>query len=436
MKKYFSKFNFKKIILYLFLFLLAFFISFFVTYVCMPMTCDDVWLFGFTSNIMKGLIIYRDYNVVTTPLYYFIGVMFLKAFGDYIISMGVFNSLLNALIFLMMFRVIKWKSLIVFPVILIFFPNGYNLFSLFWLMLILFLIATKKDNDYLIAFIIGLLFITKQNIGVVVLLPYLYYSKHKLKGVICFLIPLVLVSIYLLLNNAFYEFIDYCFLGLFDFSGNNYHDVFLYIELLIVFYLIIKLVKSKFRDKELFYILVFQIIMYPLADCYHFFVAFFPVSYYVVKRIERNFVLIILASFIWFFNGALFLTVDVNIHIEDDVLFLKNSGDLSSLMEYFNKYLSDDEYYYFTGYYGYLYKLYYNIPISKYDLWNAGNHGYKGYEKRLKEVDENCDINKCLFFVDREIKFNNKEQSRRLYEFVVNKYVKVDSIYNFDVYSS
>lgn len=426
-----------KIFLYLFLFIFVFLISFIVTYVCVPIECDEVWLYGFCYNISKGMIIYRDFNVVTTPLYYFIGCLFLKVFGNYIISISIFNSILVSLIFLMMFRVINWKSFIVLPLILIFLPNGYNLFALFWLMSILILISKEKDNDFLVGFILGLLFITKQNIGTFLLIPYLYYSKNKFKGLVCFSIPFIIVSCYLILNNAFFEFIDYCFLGTFDFgAGNNYYNIFAFIELFILIILIICLIKSKFQDKELFYIVCFQGMMYPLAENYHFFVSFFPVMYYFVKKINSKHLLLILLFATWDFNITLFLSIDINIHRNDDILFLKNCGDLPSLMVAFKNYLGDSEYYYFTGYYGYLYKLYYDIPITKYDLWNEGNQGYKGIEKRIDEVDLICNNNDCLFIVDGDLENNEQSQVTKFYNYIISNHDYVEEFNTFDIYSN
>jgi len=427
----------KKFLLYFLIFIGSFFISLIVSYVFMPINCDSVWLFGFSSNISKGLVIYRDFNVVTTPLYYFVTCLFLKLFGSCIISMEIFNSILVAFIVLLMFSIVKYKVFIVFPLILIFYPNGYNLFSLFWLMLILYLIAKKKDNDFLVAFILGLLFITKQNIGIALLVPYLYYSKNKIKGAIVFCIPFIILSIYLIYNSAFYEFVDYCFLGLFDFGkGNHYFELFVIIELFVLCYLVFKFIKSKFDDKEVVYILMFQLIMYPLSDSYHFFVSFFPVMYYIVKSMNNTLFLRLLFFIIFVFSVYLFDSVSHTVYKEDDILFLKNCGDLPDLMEEFHDYLDGVEYYYFTGYYGYLYKLYYNIPITKYDLWNEGNQGYNGIEKRINEIDEICSNNDCLFIVDGDLGDNKKSQVTKFCNYILDNYQFVEEYNTFYIYSN
>lgn len=426
----------KKIIV-LILFLLIFCSTFFLTYICGPLWGDEIWIFGFCRNILDGLVIYRDYNVVTTPLYYFIGSFFIYIFGDHFISLGILNALLVSLIITLMYRVIKMKALIAWPLILFFFPNGYNLLSLFWLMLILFLIAKHKENNLLFGLILGLAFITKQNIGFCLLIPYLYYSKHKLKSIAFFGIPFAIISVYLLIEGAFMQFIDYCFLGLFEFGTNNQHiGIFLISELLVLFYLIIVLWKSKFANQEVFYILMFQIMTYPLFDGYHFFVSLFPVVYYILK-INKNFCFTIALTFgIYYFTACCFSLINYDIHREKDLFYLRNCGSFPILMEDFHEYLKGIEYYYSPEAVMYLYKLYYNIPITVYDLWNEGNQGYHGIDKRIQEVDKICRKEKCIFVVGSDVVADEKFQGRKFYHYIIENYHKSDEFDTFIIYSN
>ena len=45
--------------------------------------------------------------------------------------------------------------------------------------------------------------------------------KKKIKSICCFMMPFLVLSIYLIYNDAFYQFIDYCFLGMIDFGETN-----------------------------------------------------------------------------------------------------------------------------------------------------------------------------------------------------------------------
>lgn len=435
---YINKIINNKIIFSLILFIFVFFISFIVTYIFTPITFDETWIYGFSYNISKGMIIYRDFNVITTPLYYFIGAIFIKIFGNYMIVLGIFNALLVSFIVLMMFNIIKWKSFIVFPFILVYYPNGYNLFSLFFLMLILFLINKKRGNDVFIGYILGLLFITKQNIGLYLFIPYLFYSNNKLKGIIAFIIPLIIVSLYLLYYDGFYEFIDYCFFGLFDFGTNNYYfSIFVIMELLVLFYLIFKLIKCRFKDKELFYIFMFQFIVFPLPDEFHFFVAFFPVVYYILKDKSNTIFLWETFLCVCYFTICVLFSLDFSINLKKDMFFLRNSGNLSELMWYFHDYLDDVDYnYYFTGHYSYLYKLYYGIPIGKFDLWNEGNHGYNGIERKIKELDSICKNDECIFIVNKDLGLTKTSQIFKICNYVTENYFFIEEIPGAYVYSN
>jgi len=139
---------------------------------------------------------------------------------------------------------------------------------------------------------------------------------------------------------------------------------------------------------------------------------------------------------IFVFSVYLFDSVSHTVYKEDDILFLKNCGDLPDLMEEFHDYLDGVEYYYFTGYYGYLYKLYYNIPITKYDLWNEGNQGYNGIEKRINEIDEICSNNDCLFIVDGDLGDNKKSQVTKFCNYILDNYQFVEEYNTFYIYSN
>lgn len=181
----------RSIFKYIFLFSFGFLFSFIFFYVMQPIYCDEVWVYGFSYNISKGMIIYRDFNVLQMPLYFFIASLFIKIFGNYIIVIHIFDSLLFATMLIMLSKIIHWKVLILLPIFIFWWPSGYNLLCLFFLILIIYLINQKKDCDYLIAFLIGLCFITKQNIGLCLLLPCLFYSKNKIKTILIFIIDLL-----------------------------------------------------------------------------------------------------------------------------------------------------------------------------------------------------------------------------------------------------
>lgn len=427
---------------YLIIFFSAFIFSFVFFYVIGAIYCDEIWLYGFSANISKGLMIYRDYNVVTTPLYFFLVSVFINLFGNYIMVTHIFDSIIFALIIIMLYKIIRGKVFIMMPMFMFFCIAGYNLLALFFCVLIIFLIFEKKDNDLLIAFIVGLCFITKQNIGVLLFIPCFIYSKKKIKSVCCFMLPFFILSIYLIYNDAFYQFIDYCFLGLFDFREKNLYVDKLFVLLFIIniIYLVYKLWRSNFKDKELFYILSFQLVMYPIFDHRHYLCALFLVIYVLLKSINKKRLLLMIGVFVYFLYFELFFVVDYDISFEKkDIDYLKNNGELEVLAYEIMNYVGDNENFFFTDYYGYYVKMYYDIEISQYDLLVSGNVGYNGMSKKLDELTDLCNKEKCYFFA--EDKDNNGEdivydQYSEFNNYIRNNYVKVDKLFEFDIYTN
>ena len=427
---------------YLFVFFSSFLFSLIFFYIFGFIYCDEVWGYGFSYNLAKGMMIYRDYNVLQMPLYFIIASYFIKIFGSYMIVMHIFDSLLFALMMVMIYKMISWKSLIMLPFFCFWWPSGYNLLCLFFLILIIFLVHEKKDNDYLIAFIVGLCFITKQNMGILLFIPMLFYSKKKIKSICCFIIPFLILSIYLIYNDAIYQFIDYCFLGMIDFGETNKLIYPLNFSLFIVNVVVILywLFKSEGKDKELFYVLMFQLIMYPIFDTRHYYCASFPMIYLILKIINYKYVLKLIGFAVYCFYLVLFLSLDFKINLDNSFDYLRNTGDSKILIEEVKKYVGDNENFFFTDYYNYYVKLYYDIPIGQYDLLLSGNVGYNGMNKKFQELDELCSKEKCYFFSNR---FNNNEtvdvlfgQYKEFYNYIIDNYEKVDSLFEFDVYTN
>ena len=68
------------------------------------LSLDEVWNYGFCYNVLNGLVPYKDFNMIITPLYPYIGALFLKIGGDGVINFHIFNTLILILIFCYMRR--------------------------------------------------------------------------------------------------------------------------------------------------------------------------------------------------------------------------------------------------------------------------------------------------------------------------------------------
>lgn len=434
---------------YIILFFSIFIITFIYSFFFYAISGDEIWNYGFAYNISKGLIMYKDFNMVITPLYPLLASLFINLFGNYLYSMYIFNSIICAAIVCLIYKKIKFKSFIIFPIFLNFIQLGYNLFALILTVLILCLCdSNNKYKDILISLLVSFVFLTKQNIGFVYLVPLIFYSKNFksfLKRVISFLIPILFLIVYLYKNNAMYSFIDYCFLGLFDFGKNNLIWYLLPLWIPCVLYLLFRLFKSKFRDEECFYVLCFHVITYPLFDLYHFVIPFSLFLYYVLKRVS----LINIKQILYFglsIYSLFFLTISTFtefVYEADNKSFLYGRiigsfvrEGISSIEEYIssNSSLYDNDYnnlYIFVDI-AYLIKLDMDIQINKYDLINNGNMGYKGEYKIINELEDRCTTNKCMFILSKTDAGNQLNED--ILNYVKDNYNYIDSVNIFDIY--
>ena len=432
--------RYKDIILVILVFLITLCLSIFFNNV----TFDEVWNYGFSLNISKGLIPYRDFNMLQTPFSLFMGSIFIRLFGERIISVDILNSFVITVSFFLLYKILGYKAFLLYPLFVLYTVFGYNSFCLLLLIIILTFIVGKKDYNTILGILIGICFITKQTIGVCLFVPYFYYSKNRFKSIITFLIPFLVLSIYLIYYDAFYQFIDYCFLGMLDFGSKNTNvGVLFVVEVIIVIILFIFLFKSGFRDKVLFYILSFQIMAFPLSDLYHFLISFLPVIFYILYRVRSKYIMITIGIIFYnIFFISLYRNISSNYLVMDDnYLFLKNVGYV-----FYNNIVSksdvisstkDGDYYFIIGPEAYFIKLYSGDVISKYDFLLNGNMGYHGDRRVIQDISQMCFDHQCQFYVSKGIVFSADNQfSKEVYDYVLNHYQFVNGSSYFDIYKS
>ena len=379
--------NKKTIFLFIFFYILIFCFNFF-----RPIDLDLMWNYGFSQNVSKGLIMYKDFNMVITPLYPALTGLFMKILGNNMIVFYLINSLYALLTLIIIYKLDKR---IIFPFFIYFLFDttpGYNTLTILFVFLLIYLEKNKK-SDYLIGLIISLAFLTKSSIGIFLALPTLYYIR-KPKKIIKRIIPIIITNIivigYFYFNNALFDYINYAFLGLLDFrSGNGNFNIITIIDLLIVVYIIREYLKTK--NFELLYILAFMIMAYPLFNISHSLTAIIPLVYYLLKKHSKitNLFLKVAPIFILIPIVSLIINYAICKPRYDDGLFKyrylqdEYMSDIDALKDYFH-----DEYdnVYFFLMESYLYKLSLDIPINEYDLTLKGNMGYDGENKMIEKI--------------------------------------------------
>lgn len=420
-----------------------------VSLFCTVFSNDEIWNYGFVISIYRGLIPYRDFNMVITPLYPFLMSLPFYIFGSNELVLQITNCLLLTLLFVFLDKMILDKKYLVllfliFPSSLLF--PSYNMF-LFIIFVILLYYETNKKSDYLIGLLLGSIFLTKQTVGVCVfIVGFLFYIKQfkkVIRRLIGFLFPILIATIYLIINGAFLDFIDLCFLGLIDFGHKNvslsFFTTIIFIFLIINdLYYIIKKPKSILN----YYVLSFYSIMLPLVDIYHVQVAFLvciilnAYNLKIPKKFNKYIKLFSITSYI---SIAIILFVlaypytfpnDIN-HFEYRLMPNQNIKFTKKVNTYMLKH--NDRNIYLLGADAYYFKIIQDKDINKLDLINDGNWGYNGSQKIINVIKKHKD---ALFIIYKG-DFNKKSQiDKGALHYIKNNFKKVESIGIYDVYLS
>ncbi len=434
----------KKIFIYLLLFILLFCYSYFLG----PNISDEIWNYGFSYNIAKGLIIYRDFNVLQTPLLFFLGSVFVFIFGHHLWSVHILNAIILFGIFIILHKSLGNRCFIIIPFILFYCLYSYSLLCLLFILLILYVNENDcRYRDYIIGLLVSLMFLTKQNIGIVIFVPMFIYSKNKFKSVIIFLIPIIIFCMYFIYYDAFYSFIDNCFLGMLEFGeSNSYYSYLTGLWIISVLFFAFLILKSKFKNRDAFYILGFHVICIPIFDWYHFIFILILFLYYVLKNyyIEEYRVkyFVVMSIFYYFFSisGS---NIIQNFYIWSDKDSFMYGRNVTYPYFFGNdnieKYILDmndiyGDYIYIFSDNAYLIKLELGIRINLYDLILNGNMGYYGDMKRIKKLDNICRNDKCLFILDKDMVGVQINQDIRNY--VIDNYNYIEDVDGYQIYSN
>ena len=149
--------NKKDFVRYLAIFILTFIVSFLYKAFCIPITGDEIWNYGFSYNLTKGLMIYRDFNCLQTPLYFMISSFFIRIFGNYLVSVHLFDCILISFLMIMLYKSMGfYKSILLYTVIIFNYFTTYSYFCMFLLFVMIYLFDKNKETcDEVISFLAG-----------------------------------------------------------------------------------------------------------------------------------------------------------------------------------------------------------------------------------------------------------------------------------------
>lgn len=412
MKKY------KTIIIFILLFIFTFITNFYSV-----SNNDLIWNYGFCYNVANKLIMYKDFNMVITPLYPTIFGLLMRLFGNNTIIFFLTNAIVPLTIYYIVYK--YYRKVFIEVIILISFvsiPN-YNLLCIMFLFL-LFILEDKNSNDYIIGLVLGLVFLTKSPMGILTLasLYYIKDIKKIIKRFIGFIIPNIIFIIYFYFNKSLLDYINYAFGSLFDFATKNVRSSVGILMFIVSIILIIYLYKNK-KDIKLLYILLFQIMSYPIFNGIHLLYSLIPLLFYILLNIDnkiyikyKKYLIIVLVCPIL---STIFQNIFINMEYGTNALkykkveskYINDSNILKDNVDDFNNT-------YFIMYEAYYNKLLLGLDINKYDVMLSGNLGYNGEEMAIKYFNSLSIGTKFILYKDYE----GGQAPKSIYDYIINNY--------------
>ena len=437
MKKY------KKLIPFIFIFILfVITILFFV-----GINMDEVWNYGFSYAIRMGEIPYKDFNMVVTPFYSLFMTIPLLLWNNYLAVVLFYSSILTVASYLT-YKMYKDRGLILLLLSLIIYTvitPSYNSFILVLLLFIIYLESSKfKSKNILIGVLVALAILTKQSIGLFYFIPMIYIgikTKSLSKRLLGFIIPIIITFGYLLLTHSLLEFIDLCFLGLLDFTGNSRSisiiSIILYVIMLIVS---IKIISMNKKDVTNYYILGAYTIFIPIFDIMHLLYVVFLFGLLIVNNYKITGINIKQLSFVCL---SLFLIVNgANVALNfseypnklNHLKYKYINKDILEEIYYVNEYAKDKDLIIYDDT-SYLYTIINNKKSNYLNLLNHGNHGYRGSEKLIKLLEEYKDKDVLILkSTDKKINNNLNQLNKKGYYYIIENYEIVETTDLFCIY--
>lgn len=424
MKKY------KYILVFVLLFVFNFLINFYTI-----SNNDLIWNYGFCYNFAKGLSMYRDYSMVITPLYPTIFGTIMKLLGNNMVIFYLSNSLVPTILSFIIYK--YYKKAFIETLLLISFVNvpNYNLLCLLFLF-ILYYLEDKKKNDYIIGLVLGLIFLTKSSFIILTLASIYYIKDFKkiLKRFVGFIIPNIMYIIYFYINGTLLDYINLAFGSLFDFATKNAElSIGILIFIISIIYLIYEFYRKK--DVKILYILLFQIMSYPIFNLIHILYSLIPLVFYILMKTNNKLYLKYNKIFAIFIICPLLSAFFQNVFLD-----MKEGTNALQYKKIEAKYYNDSQIIkenikdlnntYFIMYEAYYNKLLLGLPINKYDMLLNGNMGYNGEENVIKYFDSLENGTKFILYRN----FEQGQASIKIYNHIKNNYKFKKSFDKYELY--
>lgn len=447
---------------------------------------DEVWNFQNIYKMYNGYKIYVDANVITTPLFHCIGVIFFKLFGANFFIFKLYGVVINTMIIFGIYKIQKSlgisKILSLFFSIILFLAQiniyhntvNYNnlclMFATYGLLVIINRNQISNNKFVLIeAIITYLIILTKQNVGMIylsfiIIYNLLFEKKDKWKNILKILginAFFMLIFVFILYKNEILDgFINYTILGIKEFASKNFTIGGPIIKLItisvinVIFIYVIN--KNKLFDNKtvkninLISILAFLqlIVAYPIFNVSHIDFALFYMYLLFVYILYNLFYEILSDKKIVYKATKAFLILLLSISVvRIGIYFSKviNSYEYSNL--YFGSLLNDELKYKINEVTKYINNsdenviIYsteaalYMMPLNRsngcLDEPLLGNFGKDGEQGVIKEISE---MENTKIIINKEKKVY--QESDKVIEYIKNNLIYIGNINDLLIYKT
>ncbi len=240
---------------------------------------DGLWNFSNIYKMSIGYRIYKDINVIITPLFFYIGKILLNILGQNFRTFVFYNFMIYTVFFgciNVIFKELKInKSKRITFILILFFifremlsiGANYNILAFIPILVSIILFLKKKENYLIHAILVFITTMCKQNIGVFhgigIVLYIIVQDDKKAENKIINIIKIGIVNIALFMVFCFAyksmglldDFIDMAFLGIGEFSKSNtffnyYESLYFYLAILIDIFLVYAVTSKKLNFEK------------------------------------------------------------------------------------------------------------------------------------------------------------------------------------------
>ena len=264
---------------------------------------DELWNFNNAYKIYNGYKIYKDTNVIITPIFFYIVEIFFYILGANYLVFRLIGIISYAILVILIYKIFKemgiGKKIAFFYVIILhqtiyyiqLCAANYNCFAIIFSLLGILKALKNKNSWVWQGIIIFLVLFTKQNIGVLYFIAICLsdiiingINKKSIKKIIKQSALATALSLVLLLimycQGILADFLSFAVFGLKEFSGNFYIDIYIIslLSFIIVIWTLTTVVRKKGlleeqTNKKLMILCIFStlyvFITYPIANSHH-----------------------------------------------------------------------------------------------------------------------------------------------------------------------